>query len=165
MTTIEWLRERYENTQRLAALKDLDDRAGWLEDGRFFADAIERMQYLEDLAQDHHIFVPGLWECSDCRLVISHRSIFADTGEPGTTAKDGDNSEPCPNARCKNRPLARITWEEYSKQLASTGKMTQEENYIFRTALAAICNLSRNRHTQEAIHIAQEAIKHCDRKG
>ena len=41
LTLVAWLIERKENCERIAQMKTGEERAGWLEDAEYFAQAIE----------------------------------------------------------------------------------------------------------------------------
>lgn len=44
MSALEWARERWANTVRLAATKTGNDREGWLEDGRYWLAIVETLE-------------------------------------------------------------------------------------------------------------------------
>lgn len=49
LTLIQWLEERKANALRIADLKTGEDRAGWLEDARYFELAIEAARTSRDI--------------------------------------------------------------------------------------------------------------------
>jgi hypothetical protein len=44
MTTLEWARERLANSERIAATKDGDDRAGWLDDAGYWQQIVVALE-------------------------------------------------------------------------------------------------------------------------
>jgi hypothetical protein len=56
----EWVRERLDNCQRLAATKTGADRDGWLEDAHYFAEILRVVSATVEPKSDHPFYLDGL---------------------------------------------------------------------------------------------------------
>lgn len=83
LTTEEWIRERLDNCQRIAASKTGQVRDGWLEDAAYFSDTLAKLARADELqaelgrVKDALAFAGAILEEADFRLGYEPGSLGA----------------------------------------------------------------------------------------
>lgn len=72
----------------------------------------EKDRLIAELANDSRLFVPGLWECTQCVFALTRTTIDVESGGMGTTAADREEPELCPN---DGSQMVRISWEKHAR--------------------------------------------------